>query len=146
MATRQQNRNGKSTSSRGSRRQAPGSGGTGDYYHIELRHGDDFETVRTQDVGDAGHLQRVAGKRPGGSWATVKWLVSKEDAHVEDGKLVADTQEAKDLIRKLRSRPVHIRGDRFQARPRRNVSERSRPTAAQTRARRRNIRKARDES
>lgn len=146
MATRQKNQNGKSKSSRGSRRQAPGSGGQGNYYHIELRKGDDFETFRTQDVGDPGHLQRVAGKRPGGSWATVKWLVSKEDAHVEDGKLVGNTQEAKELIRKLRSRPVHIRGDRFQAKPRRNVPERSKPTAAQTRARRRNIQKARDES
>ena len=123
MATRRKSQNGKSKSSRGSRRQAPGSGGTGNYYHIELREGDSFETFRTQDVGDAGHLQRVAGKRPGGSWATVKWLVSKEDAHVEGGKLVADTNEAKDLIRKLRSRPVHIRGDRFQAKPRRNIEK-----------------------
>jgi hypothetical protein len=72
----------------------------------------------------------------------VKWLVSKEDAHVEDGKLVGDTQEAKDLIRRLRSRPTHIRGDRFQAKPRRNVPERSKPTAAQTRARKKNIKKA----
>jgi hypothetical protein len=61
---------------------------------------------------------------------------------VEDGKLVGDTQEARDLIRKLRSRPVHIRGDRFQAKPRRNVPERSKPTAAQTRARKQNIKKA----
>ena len=72
----------------------------------------------------------------------MKWLVSKEDAHVEDGKLVGDTKEAKDLLKKLRSKPVHIRGDRFQAKPRRNVPERSKPTAAQTRARRQNIKKA----
>ena len=123
-------------------RQKPGSGGKGDYYHVEVREGGDFETFRTQDVGDPGHLQRVAGKRASGSWATVKWLVSKGDAHVEDGKLVGDTQEARDLIRKLRSRPVHIQGDRFQAKPRRNVPERSKPTAAQTRARRQNIKKA----
>jgi hypothetical protein len=123
-------------------RQKPGSGGTGNYYHIELRSGEDFETFRTQDVGDPGHLQRVGGKRAGGGWATVKWLISKEDAHVEDGKLVGDTQEAKDLIRKLRKKPVHIRGDRFESKPRKNVPERSKPTTAQQRARRQNIKKA----
>jgi hypothetical protein len=107
-----------------------------------VRDGDDFETFRTQDVGDPGHLQRVAGKRASGSWATVKWLVSKEDAHVEEGKLVGDTQEAKDLIKKLRTKPVQIRGDRFEAKSRRNVPERSKPTSAQSRTRRQNIKKA----
>jgi hypothetical protein len=123
-------------------RQKPGSGGRGNYYHVEVREGDDFETFRTQDIGDEGHLQRVAGKRPSGSWTTVKWLISKEDAHVEDGKLVGDTREAKDLIKKLRRKPVQIRGDRFEAKDRRNVAERSKPTAAQQRARRQNIKKA----
>lgn len=137
MATSGKSQNGKSGG-----RAKPGSSGQGNYYHIELRDGGDFETFRTQDVGDPGHLQRVAGKRSAGSWSTVKWLVSKEDAHVEDGKLVGDTQEAKDLIRKLRSRPVQIRGDRFQAKPRRNVPERSKPTAAGTRARKQNVKKA----
>jgi hypothetical protein len=141
MATKGKGQN-KSTQSQGSKRQKPGSGGQGNYYHIELRGGEDFETYRTQDVGDAGHLQRVAGKRAGGGWSTVKWLVSKEDAHVEDGKLVGDTQEVKDMLRRLRSKPVHIRGDRFEAKPRRNVPERSKPTAAQTRARKQNIKKA----
>lgn len=130
------------STSQTSRRQKPGSSGQGNYYHVEVRDGGDFETFRTQDVGDPGHLQRVSGKREGGSWATVKWLIGKEDAHVEDGKLVGDTKDAKDLIRKLRSRPVQIRGDRFEAKPRRNVPERSKPTAAQTRARRQNINKA----
>lgn len=126
----------------GRARQKPGGGGGGNYYHVEVREGSDFEAFRTQDVGDEGHLQRVAGKRASGSWATVKWLVSKEDAHVEDGKLVADTKDAKDLLKKLRTRPVQIRGDRFEAKPRRNVPERSKPTAAQQRARRQNIKKA----
>lgn len=129
------------TQSNGRTRKKPGSGGRGNYYHIEVRD-DDFETFRTQDVGDPGHIQRVAGKRESGSWATVKWLVSKEDAHVEDGKLVPDTKDAKDLIKKLGSKPVHVMGDRFEAKPRRNVPERSKPTAAQTRARRQNIKKA----
>jgi hypothetical protein len=142
MATNRKSQNGKGSQSRGSGRAKPGSGGQGNYYHIELRDGNDFKTFRTQDVGDRGHLQRVAGKRASGAWATVKWLVSKDDAHVEDGKLIGDTQEARDLIKKLRSRPVRIRGDRFQAKPRRNIAEQSKPTAAQTRARKQNIKKA----
>lgn len=141
MATSRKSQSDKTKS--GGARKKPGSGGSGNYYHIELRDSGDFETFRTQDVGDPGHLQRVAGKRATGSWSTVKWLVSKEDAHIEDGKLIADTQEVRDLLRRLRSKPVRIRGDRFQAKPRRNVPERSKPTAAQTRARRQNLKKAR---
>jgi len=132
----------KATQSNGRARRKPGSGGSGNYYHIEVRDDDGFETFRTQDVGDEGHLQRVAGKRESGSWATVKWLVSKEDAHVENGKLVPDTKDARDLLKKLGSKPVHLSGDRFEAKPRRNVPERSKPIAAQTRARRQNIKKA----
>ena len=123
-------------------REKPGGGGKGNYYHVELRDGGEFETFRTQDVGDEGHLQRVAGKRSSGSWATVKWLIGKEDAHVEDGKLVGDTKETRDLIKELGAKPMHVRGDRFEARPRRNVPERSKPTTAQQRARKQNIKKA----
>ncbi|HLO16931.1 MAG TPA: hypothetical protein VK206_19000 [Anaerolineales bacterium] len=123
-------------------RQKPGSTGEGKYYHVEVRPKDEFTAFRTQDVGEAGHLQRVAGKRESGSWATVKWLVGKEDAHVENGKLVGDTKDAKDLLKKLGSQPTHKSGDRFEAKDRRNVPERSKPTAAQTRARRQNIKKA----
>lgn len=126
----------------GRSRKKPGSVGQGNYYHIEVREGDDFETFRTQDVGDPGHLQRVSGKRASGSWTTVKWLVGKEDAHVEDGKLIGDTKDAKDLLKKFRTTPTHVKGDIFEAKGRANVPERSKPTAAQTRARRQNIKKA----
>ncbi len=142
MATRRKSSNGRSTKSSSTGRKKPGSGGQGNYYHVEVREGDNFETFRTQDVGDTGHLQRVGGKRASGSWATVKWLISKEDAHVEDGKLVGDTKDAKDLIKKLGSQPAQVSGDRFKAKDRRNVPEKSKPTTAQTRARRQNIKKA----
>jgi hypothetical protein len=126
MATERQHQTAKRNSRskpQGSRRQKPGSGGRGNYYHVEVRDGADFETFRTQDVGNPGHLQRVSGKRPSGSWATVKWLIGKEDAHVDDGKLVGDTRDAKELIKKLGSRPVQVRGDRFQAKPTRARSK-----------------------
>lgn len=123
-------------------RQKPGTTGKGKYYHVEVRPKDEFTTFRTQDVGERGHLQRVAGKRSSGSWSTAKWLISKNDAHVEDGKLVPDTKDAKDVLKKLGSKPVHLSGDRFKAKDRPNVPERAKPTAAQTRARRANIQKA----
>lgn len=123
-------------------RKEPGSRGQGNYYHIEVRPSDDFVTFRTQDVGDPGHVQRVAGKRETGSWATVKWLIDKADAHVDGDRLVGDTRDARDVIKKLRSKPVHKKGDIFEAKPHRNVAERSKPTRAQSTARSRNIKKA----
>jgi hypothetical protein len=133
---------GKGTRS-GATRQAPGSRGQGEYYHVEVRPGDDFVTFRTQDVGDPGHIQRVGGKCSSGSWAPVKCLISKEDAHVEGDSLVGATREAKDLLEKLGSQVTHKSGDRFEAKPRRNVSEKSKPTAAQKKTRSENIKKAR---
>ncbi len=132
---------GKESHSTSSRR-SPGSGGQGEYFHVEVRPGEEFVTYRTQDVGDPGHIQRVAGKRETGSWATVKWLIDKNDAHVEGDTLVGDTSEAKDVLKKLGSKVIHKSGDRFEAKPRRNVAEKSKPTAAQKKARSQNIKKA----
>lgn len=142
MATNRKSRAGKSSGGKARSRREPGSRGTGDYFHIEVRPSDDFVTFRTQDVGEPDHVQRVAGKRESGSWATVKWLIDKDDAHIDGDRLIGDTKDAKDVIRKLRSRPVHKKGDIFEAAPRRNVPERSKPTQAQKSARNRNISKA----
>ena len=46
------------------------------------------------------------------------------------------------VLAKLGSEPVHVKGDIFEARPRRNIPEREKPTPAQQRARRTNIKKA----
>ena len=130
------------TSRKKTERKKPGSTGQGDYYHVEVRPRGDFVSFRTQDVGDPGHIQRVAGKRESGSWATVKWLIGKQDAHVSGDSLVGDTRDAKDVIKQLGSKPVHKKGDLFEAKPRRNVPERAKPTDAQKKARSQNIKKA----
>ena len=122
-------------------RKAPGAGG-GEYYRVEVRPKSGFVTFRTQDVGSKGHIQRIAGKRLSGSWATVTWLIGKEDAHMQSGRLVADSTDAKQLLQKLGSRPIHTQGDRFKALDRPNVPERSKPTSKQRRARSANIKKA----
>lgn len=125
----------------GRARQRPGAGG-GRYFRVEVRPKSDFIAFRTQDVGRKGHIQRVAGKRASGSWGTVTWLISKQDAHLEHGRLVGDSAAAKKLIDQFASSPIHVQGDRFRAADRPNVPERSKPTVAQQRARKANIRKA----
>lgn len=126
----------------GRSRARPGTKATGDYYRIEVRPKAEFITFRNQDVGKPGALERLAGKRSSGSWATQAWLISKADAHLEGDKLVPDSQDARDLLAKLGSEPVHQKGDIFTAKDRRNVPEHEKPTAAQKTARSQNIKKA----
>jgi hypothetical protein len=123
-------------------RQKPGTTGEGAYYRITVRPKEDFVTFRTHDIGEPGHIQRVGAKRGSGSWDTQAWLISKEDAHVEGGKLIPDTEEAKKVLADLGSKPRHVEGDIFEAKPRPNVPEREKPTPAQRRARSANIKKA----
>jgi hypothetical protein len=126
----------------GKGRAKPGSTGEGEYYHIEVRPKDEFVSFRTHDIGEKGGIQRVGGKRSSGSWDDQKWLISKEHAHIENGKLVPDTQDAREALERLGSKPVHIRGDRFKAKPRPNVPEKEKPAPAQRRAQKSNIKKA----
>ncbi|HEY8460532.1 MAG TPA: hypothetical protein VIM99_09145 [Blastocatellia bacterium] len=126
----------------GRSRAKPGSAGKGGYYHIEVRPKSEFKVFRTQDVGEKGGIQRVAGKRGSGSWDTQKWLIGKDEAHVEDGKLVPDTKAARETLKSLGSKPTRISGDRFKAAPREDAPERKKPTPAQKRARLANIKKA----
>jgi hypothetical protein len=123
-------------------RAEPGASGEGEFFHIEVRPPEEFRTFRTQDVGKSGGIERVAGKRASGSWDTQKWLISKQHAHLEGDRLVPDTDDARDALAELGSTPEHVRADRFRAKPRPNVPEREKPTAAQHRARRANIKKA----
>lgn len=128
----------------GRERSKPGSTGEGEYYHIMVRPKREFTSFRTQDVGRQGHAQRVAGRRSSGSWDTQKWLISKEDAHVDGDVLVADTEEADQILGQLQTQPKLVKGDLFEAKPRKNVPEKDKPTEAQQRAREENIKKAQE--
>jgi len=122
-------------------RAKPGSKGEGEYYRIVVRPKEGFVEFRYHDVGRPGHIQRLAGKRAGGSWADQAWLIGKTDAHIEGGQLVADSAAARkilDIVGPARS----VEGDVFEGHPRRNVPEKENPTPAQRRARLANIRKA----
>ncbi len=125
-------------------RAKPGTTGQGKFYRIEVRPKGQFTSFRTQDVGKKGGLERIAGRRSSGSWATATWLVSKKHAHVSArGELVIDdTKERASLAKALRGKIVHVKGDVFAAHPAKNVPERAKPTPAMKRAQKANIKKA----
>jgi hypothetical protein len=127
----------------GKKRAKPGTKGEGEYFRIAVRSKEQFTTFRYHDVGEKGHILRLAGKRSSGSWDTQVWLISKDDAHIEGDTLVADTDDARSLIEALGSKPKHVKGDVFEAKDRPNVPESEKPTEAQQRARLENIKKAR---
>jgi hypothetical protein len=126
----------------GKPRAKPGTKGGGRFFHIELRPSGQFVGFRVQDVGRPGGVERVAGQRADGSWDTAKWLIEKTHAHLDNGTLVADSLEAEKLLASLGSAPVHIGGDRFRAKPRRDIPEDEKPTPAMRRAQLKNIKKA----
>jgi hypothetical protein len=133
----------KSRKRRSSRRRAkPGARGRGSFFHIQVRPRTEFVTFRVQDVGGRGGVERLAGQRANGSWDTQKWLVGKSEAHIDGGKLVADSLAAEKVLSQLGSVPRHLGGDRFIAKPRRNIPERAKPTPAMRRAQLANIKKA----
>ena len=82
----------------GKKRAKPGTKGEGDYFRIVVRPKGDFVFFRYHDVGTPGHIQRLTGKRSSGSWDTQAWLISKSDAHIENDKLVPDSENAKELL------------------------------------------------
>lgn len=127
-----------STGQRHKARAKPGAGGGGRFFHIEVRPARNFVRFRVQALGGTGGIERVAGQRASGSWDTQKWLIRKDQAHVENGTLVPDAGDARELLSSLGSAARQVIGDRFKAKPRRNIQESDKPTPTM----RRNIRKA----
>lgn len=125
-------------------RKKPGTGGEGAFYRIEVRPKGAFTSFRTQDVGKKGGLERIAGRRSSGSWATATWLVDKKHAHVTaSGRLIIDNvKEAAALAKAISGTITKVKGDIFRAHPVKNVAEKDKPTPAMKRAQRTNIKKA----
>ncbi len=123
-------------------RAKPGTTGKGKFYRIEVRPKSEFVTFRVQDVGKKGGLERLAGKRSSGSWDTISWLISKEDAKVKDGHLMITDSKAKSVLKSISGHIYHVKGDIFKAHPRKNVPEAAKPTPAMRRAQKAKIKKA----
>src|ERR1035437_5288697 len=126
----------------GKKRARPGTKGEGDYFRIILRPKEEFSSFRYHDVGEKGHILRLAGKRSSGSWDTQVWLIGKRDARIEGDTLVADSEDARRLIETLGSKPKQGVGDVFEAHDTPNIPETKKPTEPQKRARLHNIKKA----
>jgi len=127
----------------GRKRKKPGSTGKGKFFRIEVRPKSQFISFKTHDVGDPGGLERIAGRRASGSWGTVAWLVSKEDAYMTEGReLVITDPKAKTVLKNIREPIEHVKGDIFIAKPRKNIAEKDKPTVAQKKAWAENIKKA----
>ncbi len=127
----------------GRSRRKPGTGSAAKFYRIVIRPKKEFVSFRNQDVGRKGHLERLSGRRSSGSWGTVSWLVSKRDAHRSGKNLIITTSKVRQAIEKGTRGPiVHVKGDIFASKPRKNIPEKSKPTVAQRRAQTRNIKKA----
>ena len=124
------------------RRAKPGARGSGGFFHIQVRPKSDFVSFRNQDVGGRGGIERLAGQRANGSWDTQKWLIGKTQAHRDGKQLVADSVAAEKVLAQLGSTPRHLGGDRFIAKPRRDIPEGEKPTPAMRRAQTANIKKA----
>jgi len=122
------------------RRAKPGAKGGGRFFHIEVRPSKEFVAFRVQAFG--GGLERVAGRRANGSWDTATWLIDKDHAHIARGRLVPDSETGEKLLKTLGSAPVHLGGDRFQAKPRQKIPASEKPTPAMRRAQLANIQKA----
>lgn len=126
----------------GRKRATSGSKGTGEYYRITVRDKRQFTSFKTDDVGDKGGIQRVAGHRPSGSWDTQAWLISKDRAKKIGNTLEGKDKDVQKVLDQSGSKPKHIRGDLFEAKPRPNVPEKDKPTKAQRKAGKENIKKA----
>jgi len=126
----------------GLKRKKPGTTGEGNFFRIIVRDKEQFSSFKVHDVGEKGGLERVAGRRPSGSWATHAWLVSKDIAHRYGDTIKSDVSAVKELLGKLGSKPKHVKGDIFKAKPEKNVPEKDKPTQAQKNAWTKNIKKA----
>ena len=126
----------------GRARKKLGSIGEGNFFRITVRPKGEFVSYKNHDIGKKGHIERVAGRRSSGSWATHAWLIAKGDAKVVNGVLVGKTKVAKEVISKLSSKPKIVKGDIFEAKPKKNVPEKNKPTTLMKKAQRENIKKA----
>jgi len=96
-----------------------GTKGGGRFFHVEVRPAKDFVAFRVQKFN--GSIERVAGQRADGSWATATWLIDKDHAHVAKGRLVGDSDTADRVLARLGAAPIHVGGDRFRARAPRRI-------------------------
>lgn len=86
------------------------------FFHVQLRDSAQFKNFRTEQLDKQGRIQRIAGQRANSSaWADQELRISKDCAHIENHRLVADTDEARSCLGWLGA-VEHVSGDVFRAR------------------------------
>lgn len=85
------------------------------FFQVQLRERTQFSQFRTEKLDAQGRIQRIAGQRAGSSaWTDQELQISKECAHIENHRLIADTDEARRYLGHVG--PVeHVGGDIFRA-------------------------------
>ncbi len=89
--------------------------GESKFFHIEILPTQNYKRFRMQSVGEKVGIESVGGQRTNGEWETIKWIISKDIAHVEDGKLIARNRDAQELFDRIGFVPQHIEGSRYGA-------------------------------
>lgn len=84
------------------------------YFRIIIRPRKQFVAFHTLETREPSSVQRLAGHRPASVRANQTWLLSKEIAHVEKGRIIPDTSEAVELLAAFAHEPVHQRDDLFE--------------------------------
>jgi hypothetical protein len=74
-----------------------------------------MENRRVLGTDDAGYYRVLVRYPTGGLNTAETWFISKREAHVENGVLVADTQRARQFLGTLPRPPRKVRGNLFRA-------------------------------
>lgn len=118
MANPQQQRPSQGAGSAQKTSSGAGSSGqrTAGFFQVQLRDRAQFNNFRTEQLDKQGRIQRIAGQKSHSTaWTDQELRISKECAHIENHRLVGDTEEARGYLSRLG--PVeHVSGDVFRAR------------------------------
>jgi hypothetical protein len=83
------------------------------YFRIIIRPRKQFVAFRTLGAEAPSSVQRLTNHQPMSIRPNQTWLLSKEIAHVEKGRIIPDTSEAVELLAAFGHQPVHQRDDLF---------------------------------
>jgi hypothetical protein len=86
----------------------------GSYYRIIVRPREDFKSFKSETPTINNTIQQINGKNAEGQWSTQSWLIHKDGAHIDSGKLVPDNKAVRRLLQVLDGHVVHIKDDVFQ--------------------------------
>jgi hypothetical protein len=66
------------------------------YFKLKVAPEEEFTSYIKEDITKKSKI--VMGKLTNGMWKTTKWLIHKDDAHLKNGKLIADNSKLKKVI------------------------------------------------